>query len=170
MAQVRVTAKAVVKDLGWKRMKSNARSLDGRGVNVGILPADAGKRGMSRDWSGNPIRGTARVVDYAVWNEYGTEKIPSRPFMRRAFDANTAEIGRRCARAAHEFILYGRGAAVDPLHELGRWYVTVIRETIDTAIRWATPLSPVTIAKKGHDLPLIDFGTLRSVIKYVVRR
>lgn len=167
MPGARVTARVVVRDHGWKQVKANARSLNGRGIEAGILAKDASVRGRSRDWNGNPIPGTARVIDYAVWNEFGTEKIPSRPFMRRTADANKAEIGDAMAKTVDAFV-FGKGTAANSLHDLGKWYADLIRRTIDTAIRWATPLSPVTAAKKGHDLPLIDFGTLRRIIDYAL--
>ena len=55
MAQVRVTAKAIVKDHGWKAIKGRARSMNGAGVTVGIHESDGQKKGMDRDWNGRII-------------------------------------------------------------------------------------------------------------------
>lgn len=71
-----------VKDKGWLKILSNLKALDKSYVAVGVL-SDAGSY---------PEGGGVNLASVATFNEFGTGKIPSRPFMRQSFDKNKREI------------------------------------------------------------------------------
>jgi hypothetical protein len=143
-----------VRDLGWNKIKANARRLDGKGVKVGILARDAGK-----------LNDGVRVVDYAVWNEFGTERAPKRPFMRHTADTGKVEIGTVAVRWAQP-LLIGKIGVDQVLHGLGRWYAIRTKATIRNSRAWATPNAPSTVARKGSNIPLIETGFMLATIDY----
>ena len=148
-----VSAKVIDKDLGYKRIVLNFRQLKGRVVKVGIM-GDETNEGTS-------------VVDYAVYNEFGTDRIPARPFM-----ATTADANREKAVDFTEFlvdkIIYGELTVDRALRNLGEWYQAQIQMTIRNAKSWAVPDAPATVKAKGSSSPLIDQGRLVQAIRYEV--
>lgn len=46
----------------------------------------------------------------------------------------------------------------------------VERDAIDDSRSWAEPLAPSTIARKGHDHPLVETGHMRNAVSYAERR
>lgn len=143
----------VVLDRGWKDIKKRIRDLDGKGVAVGIRARDAGKQGPD---------GTD-VIDYAIYNEFGTETIPARPFMRRTAATAEAEVRKVAGRWAG-MVVAGRMTVAQALGSLGEFYMAKIQGTIRSATGWAAPLSPRTIKAKGSTKPLIDHGVLINTV------
>lgn len=147
-------ARATIIDHGWLRIKAQCQELNRQGVKVGIRSTAGSQDGV-------------RIVDYAVWNEFGTEdgKVPSRPFMRR-----TADQARTYLPAFMNNIVYGvidRHITPDQaLLRLGLLYQLKIRETILSSPDWAIPNAPYTIAKKGSSHPLIDHGVMIGAVDF----
>ena len=71
-----VGAKVTDKDLGFKNRVRNLQKLNNKSVKAGVL-----------EGSGNEDNGTS-LVDVAFYNEYGTSRIPARPFVRIASEKN----------------------------------------------------------------------------------
>jgi phage gpG-like protein len=147
-------AKVIDKDMGWERIKLNFKQLEGRSVKVGVM-------------GGEENDGVA-VVDYAVYNEFGTSRIPPRPFM-----ATTAENNREYIQ---QFTGHLVGRIIDgaisvnvALKNLGEAYQAKIQMTIRNAKQWAEPNAPATIKAKGSSSPLIDTGRLVQSIRYEVK-
>ena len=69
-------AGVIDRDLGFNRIVRNLQKLYGMEVVAGMLK-DSGKASNG-----------ASYVDIATWNEYGTRRIPSRPFIRISADTN----------------------------------------------------------------------------------
>ena len=67
------------RDLGWKAIKREVERAQRREVAVGILQGSNDSEGAS-------------IAEYATYNEFGTEDVPSRPFMAMSFDENVAAI------------------------------------------------------------------------------
>jgi hypothetical protein len=153
MVAIRPTAKVIDKDLGYKQIVLNFKQLKGRAVKVGIM-GDETNEGVS-------------VVDYAIYNEFGTSRIPARPFMAHTADTNRAAVlkfaehlvGRMIDRALD---------ATSVLKNLGEFYQAKIQMTIRNAKEWAVPNAASTIAMKGSSSPLIDQGRLVQSIRYEV--
>ena len=101
------------------------------------------------------------VAMVAFWNEFGTLKIPMRPFMRNAlaknkvkwvgFIKNQLMTGLSAETAFNRTGEIVRGDIVKSLTNLS-----------------PPPNSPYTIKRKGSSKPLIDTGLLRSSITYEV--
>ena len=113
------------------------------------------------------VDGTA-VVDYATFNEFGTEYIPARPFMSITAELYTDDISR--------FTQYLVGRMIDGkitdetvFRNMGEKYQSYIQKTIRDAKTWAVPNAESTIEKKGSTSPLIDTGRMVQSVRYEVK-
>ncbi len=100
-------------------------------------------------------------------HELGSIKanVPARPFIAPSMKKNTVKYAKIMAKQAPK-ILLGRKTTAQVLDDVGGQAVDDIRDYIRTAN--FTPLSPVTIAAKGSDKPLIDTGEMMDAIDYEV--
>ena len=140
------------RDLGYKKIMHEMRELARYEVKVGIQ-SDAGA-----DKEGDFI------IDRAVSNEFGTEKIPERSFMRSAFDMKRfalIELINRLTNGIKQRKVDAKRAA----NILGQTHEGDIKNRIDEITSPA--LSPVTIAKKGSTKPLIDTGQMKQSVRFV---
>jgi hypothetical protein len=145
-------ARAVIIDRGWLRIKTNMAELQGQGVKVGIRSTAGQVDGV-------------RIVDYATFNEFGTSRIPSRPFMRRTADQAKSYVP---AFAKHlTTALINQKITVNQLfNQLGLFYQDKIRKTILSSPSWAVPNSPITIKRKKSSVPLVDTGVMVGAVDY----
>lgn len=103
------------------------------------------------------------VAEYAMHNEYGTRRIPSRPFLRTSLDI----YGEAWAAELSDLISEG----VDPedaLERVGAMAQADIRRVIE---EWATPPnkeSTIRRKRSQRDNPLVDSGDLQDAIAYDV--
>lgn len=89
--------------------------------------------------------------------------IPERSFVRSTFDENLNQWTEICWHKVED-IISGDGTADQLANALGRQMQKDIRSKIK---RIKTPRnSPITIANKGADNPLIDTGKLVEAVKY----
>ena len=140
------------KDLGWKRIVRKMNFVDGKEIRAGVLPsAGNGKKGVP-------------IAEYATYNEYGTEKIPSRPFMATSADENKG--WSTSVKNAVKGIIDG-AEVISQMNTVGEKMKTDIKKNIGT-YRFK-PLKPATVKKKGHDIQLIDSGDLYDAIDYEVK-
>lgn len=105
------------------------------------------------------------VAYVAAIQEFGTDRIPARPFMRPAVADHGGEWIDLMARGAK--------AAVD-----GRYTPEQVLEAVtmkaagDVAKKisavTAPPLSPVTVKRKGFDKPLVDTGQMLQSVTGIV--
>lgn len=110
------------------------------------------------------------MAGLATLHEFGSEdgRIPSRPFMRKTFDAARETLHRRI-NGYKGAIAAGHFDAAAALGRLGEWYVGRLKAMI--ASGEFRPLAPSTILRKGSTKPLIDTGALRNSITWkLVRR
>lgn len=98
------------------------------------------------------------VATVALRNEFGDDKVPARPFMAQAVDKNPKEIDALITKAFQKEL----PQAVYSI--IGEGIAALIRKEIDSGD--FVPNSPVTIARKGSDKPLIDTGTMRDSVTY----
>lgn len=144
------------KDLGYNRIMSFFDSLDGTEIDAGIF-ANAGS-----DSRGTPY------VDIALYNEFGTYRIPARPAVRIASDENemiwTYVIE---GRIQHMIDRKGRLSKNKMCKDIGKMMVKDIRSVFGNTSKLA-PNAPSTIRRKGRNEPLVDTGTLRSKVDYRV--
>ena len=142
------------KDLGWKRIVQNCKGFDGKEVKAGVLES-----------AGDEENGQS-VAQVAYWNEYGTKRIPSRPFLAIASDEKNgwkSEVDGQVSK-----VMSNRENVDSSLDAIGEKMKKDIRNVIGDKGKLA-PNAPSTIARKGHDKPLIDTGTLKASIDYEVK-
>ena len=143
----------VVIDRGWQRAIAASRAINGKAVKVGI------QAGPSNDG--------VQIVDYAAMNEFGTEHIPARPFMRHTADEQESKL-HAYARRLLGPMLDGKLGVDDVLRSVGEWYQSAMQRTVRNSKSWAEPNAPSTIAMKGGDTPLRDHGMLVAAIRYEI--
>lgn len=142
------------KDHGFQRIQLDMKGLRGRSVKVGIM--------------GNEQVDGVSVIDYAVYNEFGTSRgIPARPFMSKTAELHTDDITNFTAALVGR-IIDGKISDDTALHNIGMKYQSYMQQTIRDAKSWAAPNSPRTIAKKGSSSPLIDTGRMVGSVRYEV--
>ena len=140
-------------DLGFNRIMRDLQKLDGMEVVAGML-RDSGKASNG-----------ASYVDIATWNEYGTRRIPSRPFIRISADTNRqtwAKIAQQCVND----VIDGN-SPTEAARVIGHRMVEDIRKVFgDTSKLKAN--APSTIKKKGRNEPLVDSGEMRRRVNFRV--
>jgi hypothetical protein len=111
------------------------------------------------------------VADIAALNELGTSRMPARPALETLFsrygDEMTTAVGRTMSDMIDGRIAPDVSAAVKAIGDVA---VSALRRTLDSSRGWAEPLVPSTVARKGHDQPLLETGTLRSHASWAERR
>ena len=98
----------------------------------------------------------------AMWNEYGTSRMPARPFLRNTLYENERKWGNFVAPKIAAIIDGASGTDILPM--LGTHMVADIRKTINNGS--FAPLSAATIKAKGHAKPLIDTGDMYGSITH----
>jgi hypothetical protein len=143
-------ADVLVKDLGLDRLVRNVSSIEGRGVSFGIQAGDDTEEGTD-------------VLDIAIFNEFGTDTIPPRPFMRDFADKNMAVLQQAMER------ILGRveaGAPVDQaLGQLGQFAADAQRAHVRASPEWAEPNAAATVKAKKSAVPLIDDAVMVNAIR-----
>lgn len=105
------------------------------------------------------------LLDVAIANEYGTDTIPARAFVRGYVDENEEKINRQI-RVTASRIVQGKVGRRVGLERLGQALAGGMKARIAQGIAPANAAS--TIRRKGSAKPLIDTGQLRSAINYQV--
>lgn len=141
-------------DRGYRRIVINIKELKGREVKIGIM-------------GGESAEGTS-VLDYAMYNEFGTRNIPARPFMSVTADRYRDETVKM-AEVIVGGVIDGKINVKTALSRLGAWYQSKIQMTIRNAKEWAVPNAASTIAQKGSTSPLIDTGRMVQSVRYEVK-
>ena len=140
------------------RLKRLIKELENFKVDVGFnensgsYPAEEGDESIT-------------LANVAAWNEFGTERSPSRPFMRQTVKDYKNQITKHANKAVKAAI-HG-GGAEEALNSIGSFTKGKMQQEIRNG-EWE-PNSPYTIAMKGSDKPLIDTGRMRQSIVYVVK-
>lgn len=106
------------------------------------------------------------ICDIAARNEFGTENIPSRPFIRDAVDNKSNGVGEALQQQLTALI-NGESTVEVVCNTAG----VAMKSAIQKEIKNGTfePNAPSTIRKKGSSKPLIDTGRMRQSVQYVVR-
>ena len=150
-------------------MSRKKKSKKGKGTSSTVTgprqpPAFPGSKRKTSE-KGDPRK--VDMCDIAMWNELGTRYMPSRPFLRMSVDENEAAITKFVSNCFREYIKGGsKMSAEDLLNRLGVFQVGLVQRKIRVGVYAA--LSPVTIAIKGSDRPLIDTGRMRQSVHYQI--
>lgn len=140
------------RDLGFKGIMNRLADMEGE-IDVGIL-----------DNAGTEENGET-VANVAAYNEYGTNHIPSRPFMRQTADKHGKEWGNFAQKATNRVI---DGMSADQAKELLGNKAEGDMKAMVTGGSFA-PNAPNTIKQKGSATPLIDTGRMRNSISHRVK-
>jgi hypothetical protein len=115
-----------------------------------------------------PGGGGATVSDVGTWNEFGTDTIPPRSFIRAWFDEAEPRMRDGLSKLMQS-VLMGKRTAENALELLGLKAVGEIQERISAGV--PPPNAPSTVAQKGSSTPstpLIETGALRASISHRV--
>jgi hypothetical protein len=165
------------KDLGLKDILKEMEKLKSMCVKVG-LPEGSGEH---EDDTGQKVS----IAHYAALNELGVInkdgsgwRIPPRPFIKNTADGKREKIQEAIDKNLG-LVLQGKADAKTALGRLGEAAVKLTKDTIKEG-PW-TPNSEVTIhgtkpgkdgkkfiKGKGSTKPLIDTGTMKNSIQYVI--
>lgn len=138
---------------GLEKLDKELKYLQTHAVKVGVL--------------GNGSANGISVQDYAIFNEYGTSRIPARPFFRLSVGtANAQNEIKEYMKQQVEQIIQGGMSAQQAYENLGTFIVQKIKKTIASGNFAA--LNPQTVKKKGHSKPLMDTHTLYESINYEI--
>lgn len=145
--EVKINNKGLEKELALMQKMTNAS------VKIGIQ-SDAGAHRESG----------ANVVDIAIWNEFGTDKIPSRPFIRQCFADNQGLVEQHLQRIV---LNVAKGSELRlEMARLGQWYEGKQKQTLRN-YPWKSN-SKATVKRKKSSKPLIDTAQLVNSIRYQV--
>jgi len=135
-------------DRGFNQYKSLLYKLEKKPavVTIGILEEDANK---TEGTSG------ARLLDVAIWNEFGTSKIPARSFIREPFERH--DHYEKLQISVLKRYLSGNITLESALNIVGAAVVKSFKKNIFDFIAPENAVS--TVDKKGFNHPLIGLGS-----------
>ena len=142
------------RDLGWQAIRRELERAKDREVAVGILQGSVDSEGVS-------------IAEYATYNEFGTDDVPSRPFMAMSFDENKADIEADFNRQGKAMV-EGRRTADQALTVIGQKHAARVQNTITG--RDITPkLADSTVKAKGSTKTLVDTGAMTNAVQIELR-
>ncbi len=142
------------RDLGWQAIRRELERAKDREVAVGILQGSVDSEGVS-------------IAEYATYNEFGTDDVPSRPFMAMSFDENKADIEADFNRQGKAMV-EGKRTADQALTVIGQKHAARVQNTITG--RDITPkLADSTIKAKGSTKTLVDTGAMTNAVQIEIR-
>lgn len=168
-----------------ERLKKEFEYLQTHAVKVGILDDGSGKKrdrakaqrklmkrkglikkGGTGKKSESKGKG-ATILEYAIFNEYGTSRIPKRPFFRLSVGTKKAQNEiKEYLNTQIENIISGELTGQGAYDNLGVFVVQKIKKTIMSGN--FAPNDAKTIKRKGSSTPLIDTHSLYNSISYEI--
>jgi len=145
-------------DKGWSKIIREMKQAAELTVEVGVQAGETTEDGK------------ADLAAVASINEFGTDTIPSRPFMRESFDQNIGKIDKFMQDAGGKIVAH-QISARQGLELVGYEMTGIIQKKIVDG-PWV-PNTPATIRQKKNEKdknsPLIDIGRLRQSIRHEVK-
>lgn len=138
-------------DHGWKRILRGFQECGKSYTKVGLQDGDESDEGT----------GLAMI---AAFNEFGTETIPERPFMKQAFDINRGRIENLQSRL-NSAVLLGKISIEKALFLVGEEHQKHIQKRIKDLTQPQN--KPSTIKKKGSSNPLIDTAQMMQSVRHI---
>lgn len=135
-----------------KSLHDRLRFVDGAHTKVGVQAGAKEQDGSD-------------MVVVAAANEFGTDRIPERSFMRSTFTEEKAKLQHILQQEA-KAIIEGKKSEEQSLNLVGLYYVGRIQAKIHS--HPAPENAPATIEAKGSSGTLIDSGSLVQGIRHVV--
>jgi hypothetical protein len=142
------------RDFGFSEILKRLKALKNKQLHVGIL------EGSGDNEDGQLIAG------YAYSNEYGTEHIPARSFMRSTFDEKNAD-WNKALNGVVEQVASGESIDVQRAVGLvGEQVASDIKDKISSNV--PPPLKEATRVKKKSSKTLVDTGIMRNSINFKI--
>lgn len=149
----RVKVSTEINDLGFRQLVERTSALAGTGVRVGYQVDSGRQDGVD-------------ILDIAIWNHFGTAKIPPRPFLFDASIKYAHDVGVAMGAAARA-VGMGTVSKLNALQQLGQFHENQVRAHLRSGEFVAN--APSTIKKKKSSIPLVDQGRhLIPGLRYVV--
>jgi hypothetical protein len=148
----------------YQRIRKDIEEMGMTVVKVGF-PQEAQPSAPERKGTHPPASTISEVAEIAAFQEFGTERIPARPFFRQTVDNTRHELPEFTKRE-YDGVLRGAHTVSQGLSRIGEWMAAKMKRTITTGD--FEPLSARTIQAKGSSRPLIDTGQMRASVTYVV--
>lgn len=139
------------KDLGFKRIVREVNASKNSYTQVGFQGDEKEKNSK------------ARVVDVAAFNEFGTDRIPQRSFVRTSFDRVLPKLNSLIDKLYRDFLL-GHIGAKKSLSIVGEYMKGEMQKQIDMTL--TPPNAQSTISSKGSSHPLINTGQMRQSVQH----
>jgi hypothetical protein len=153
----------VDKDNGYKALTKRIWGMGRPSIAVGILTGQGAEERHAA--SAGPQKTEAKesltTLQVAIWNEFGTARMPSRSFIRAWFDEKAGEL-RGDMRKLMVLVVAGKMSKEQALELIAVRAVGQIQERMAAGV--PPPNFPTTVARKGSSTPLIDTGQLRASI------
>jgi hypothetical protein len=141
-------------DHGYKALIERVFGFAKPTISVGILEADGDKPHGDDD---------VTILMVAIWNEFGTSRIPARSFIREWFDESEAEL-RVALTEGMKRVVAGQITKEQLLEQLAQKAVGDIQARMASSI--PPPNAPSTAARKKSTTTLENTGALRGSISY----
>lgn len=151
-------------DSGLNQILKDINSLPRRQILIGIQE-DSQTKAQSKN--GRKQKQGVSIAQYAAANEFGTEKIPQRSFMRSTFDEKLPDI-MRVINSSFGRVVDRKIPPIKAYREIGQAVEGFVKMKIHQIM--SPPNSPVTIELKKSSKPLIDFGQMVAAVRYIIVR
>lgn len=148
-----MASNVIDRDLGMRKILAEINRAKTVEVVIGILEGSKNKEGKS-------------IAFYGAANEYGTNRIPSRPFMRESFDENISKINSDMEQQAG-LVMQGKSTVYKALGIVGLKHVDRVKKKIGSNIQPENADS--TIARKKSSRTLIDNSDMINSVNALVR-
>lgn len=141
----------VERDRGYRSIRERIALMKGSYTKVGVQAGGKAKDGVTD------------LATVAAANEFGTDRIPERSFLRSTMSEEQEKIAAIAAAEA-KAILEGRKTVEQSLDLIGLYAASRVQAKIQS--HPPPPNAPATIAKKGSSGTLIDSGNLMQSIRH----
>lgn len=108
------------------------------------------------------------VINVAAYNHFGTATIPARPILTTSFERQSSELAALSEALNDEIIASQTNDITPALTVIGQFAQSTLQRDFTRVSQDFAPLADSTIARKGHDTPLIDTGHLRAQVRFKV--
>jgi hypothetical protein len=109
------------------------------------------------------------VATVATFQEFGTQDIPQRAFLRSTMFEQRDKIVEAFARWTGKMIETPMVTPLQAMSEIGKIVVGFVERKVDTSRSWAQANAASTIRKKGFDYPLHETDKMAKSITWAVR-
>lgn len=130
-------------DMGYAAMSASLAKMAGALVETGLFDPEQATKGNR--------------------HEFGTSRIPARPWLSVAADTGAPKIGDAMVKATDEVIAGASPKAA--LERAGETTAQIAKNVLGTNQVGGPPLAASTVRRKGNDRKLVDTGAMRDAIE-----